>query len=92
MARVSYRRRNDGILEIVRPHPWQRLTPALRAAVAVVVLVVAGAAGVGLYVAVGGPFLLFAGCAVLVAVLLKTGKTEQEQGVGVSGDARRSAP
>jgi len=74
MARACYRRREDGILQIVRPNPLQRLGgPAKRAAAALLIVLAAGG-GVGLYFLLGVPVLLVAGACIFAGIIWKTGQ------------------
>jgi hypothetical protein len=73
MAPASYRRRSDGVLEIIRPSGWQRLGISVRTGAGVALLVAIGVAGVLLHVQLGIPVLMVAGCCALALLIRRTG-------------------
>jgi hypothetical protein len=90
MASASYRRREDGVLQIVRPNPLQRLGGPAKRAAAVLLILLAASAGVGLYLVLGIPFLLLAGSCVFAAMLWKS-RQPRRPPAEVRTVARRSA-
>jgi hypothetical protein len=79
MARATYRRRSDGVLEILRPSVWRRLGGAMtvKTAATALLLVLAGTAGVGLYSVFGIAFVLLLASFGLTGALWQRGKAAQ---------------
>lgn len=92
MARASYRRRPDGVLQIVRPHPLQRMGRNVKSAGAALLVVLLSAGLVGLYAAFGVPVILAAGCVVFGAVLWRSAQPRRPAAPVRVVSAKRSVP
>src|SRR5512134_1606731 len=94
MTRPAFRRRPDGVPEILPPSTWARLAPEVRSAAGIFAPVSAAAlASLALFVAIGPPFLLRSGAGAL-AVVLWRGRAEEEpappsEDGTATGDRRR---
>ena len=92
MAHASYRHRSDGVIEILRPRPWQRRGSRTRTAAGVLGMLLAATLAMSLYAAIGAAFLVFAVCFAVGIALWRSGQRRRGPAPQRLGPQRRTAP